>query len=326
VCDERAEKPAERRTVLALDLSNSRSWLGLVDSVDGLLELRTLANTSQRGAVFWREVLRVAEEVAARASEPLAGIGVAFGGPVGRDGRARSLHVPGWADIDLVGDLRARFGLPVRIENDANCGALGEFHHGGWGELGTLVFMTCSTGIGGGIVSDGHLLRGSRGMAGEVGHCVVAPDGLPCPCGSRGCLEAQCSGSAIARRAMAALTAGRGRPSLLANKVVAGELPGAKPVFEAAAAGDALAREVLAAVFADFGRGLAMVFNIFDPDLIVVGGGVSLAGRDLTAPVAAAAQSYLVPCPDRALRFEPAALGLHSQLWGAAALILGPAV
>jgi glucokinase len=279
--------------------------LALVGDDGGPLTPLAVPNPAGWAERYWPAILNAAEALLSQAAAAPVGVGVSFGGPVDNEGRVLSIHVAGWGGLDPVADLRARLGLPVRIENDANCGALGETRFGRWGTVHTLVFLTCSTGIGGGIVSAGRLFKGSHGVAGELGHICLDPAGPPCPCGRRGCLEALCSGTAMARRAAEAT----GR-----------EFPGAKEVFAAAAAGDAVCQAVLEAVFADFGRGLAAIHQAFDPDLIVIGGGVSLAGAALTGPLTAAARAAVMAGRGELVRVEAAALGLCSQLYGAAAL------
>ena len=303
-------------TTLCLDISGSRTLLAAL--TDGRLgAIREVPNQSGTAAGYFPEVLDAAKAVARESGA--ARVGVSFGGPVDHRGQVVSIHVGGWGEVDLVGGLSGRLGLPVKIENDANCGALGEYHCGAWGELRTLVFLTCSTGIGGGIVSSGTLFKGSRGLAGELGHIPLRADGPDCPCGSKGCLEALCSGTAVARRATEALA---GRQSVLRHHLVEGRLPGAKPVYDAAAAGDALAQQVLAEVFEDFGRGIAAIHNALDPDIIVIGGGVSLAGERLSGPVADAARPWVMAHRREMLRVGTASLGLSSQMYGAAALWL----
>ncbi len=302
--------------VLALDISGSRALLARFEPHPTVrLEVPNLDGQAAR---YWPNVLCAALELA-REGEPLGGIGISFGGPVGLDGRPVSIHVAGWHDLDPAAELRAALGLPTVIENDANCGAVGEFRHGRWGRPRSLVFLTCSTGIGGGIVDSRGLLKGARGLAGEVGHICVDPHGRSCPCGSRGCLEAMCSGTAIRERAEAALVADRGRSALEA-KLSGGRLPGAKEVFDAAASGDVVAQRVLDEVFADYGRGIANIHNAFDPEQIVIGGGVSLAGDALVKPVAAAARPWLMADRREHLRLGVASLGLDAQLYGAASL------
>ncbi len=288
------------RTALVLDISGSRTMLALVSAAGELSDVHEVRNVTYNAAEYWPAIQDAA---AAMARPGLVGIGVSFGGPVDRDGNVISVHVPGWAGIDVAGGLSARLGLPAKVENDANCGALGEYWYGAWGPVNTLVFMTCSTGIGSGIVSDGRLFKGARGLAGEVGHNTVNPLGRPCVCGSRGCLERQCSGSAMAERS---------------------GLPNAKALFDAVADGDHEAEAVLEVVFEDYGRGIAAVQHAYDPDVITIGGGVSLAGHRLTEPVAAQARRWLMAERRDHLRLEAASLGLHSQLHGAATLVLEP--
>lgn len=280
-------------TVLALDVSGSRTLLRLVrDGLPG--DGAEVANGGRLAPAYWAEVLDAAVGLAA--GRDLAAAGIAFGGPVSSDGRILSIHVGGWSELDPAGALAERLGLPVVLDNDANCGAVGEDTYGRHAGAASLVFMTCSTGIGGGIVQHGELFRGARGLAGEVGHMPVVPDGRPCSCGSHGCLEAHCSGTAIAERC---------------------GLPNAKAAFES---GDPAVRATLAEVFAEFGRGIAAIHNAFDPAVILIGGGVSLAGEALCGPVAAAARPYVMAHRREHLRLEPASLGLEAQLLGAAAL------
>ncbi|MCC7491292.1 MAG: ROK family protein [Fimbriimonadaceae bacterium] len=304
--------------LLALDISGSRALLAVLDPQHQVLARAEVPNREEPAERYWPRIRAAALGLAA--PWPPAAAGISFGGPVGRDGRIHSIHVGGWGDLDPAGDLAGALARPVAIENDANCGAVGEARVGAWGQPHTLVFLTCSTGIGGGIYSGGSLFRGTRGLAGEVGHIVLDPSGVRCPCGARGCFEALCSGTAIARRASAAVAACRDGRSTLVNAIVAGEIPGARPVFAAAAAGDRLAREVLDAVFADYARGIGAVQNLCDPDLIVVGGGVSLAGPALTVPVAALARQWVMADKRDLIRFEVASLGLDAQLHGAACL------
>lgn len=304
-----------RPPVLALDISGSRTLLARFEP--GPTQRREVTNPGGRAAGYWPSILRAAMELAA-VGAPVEAVGISFGGPVGLDGRLLSIHVAGWQELDPAAELRRALGVPAVIENDANCGAVGEFRHGLWDEPASLVFLTCSTGIGGGIVDARGLFKGSRGLAGELGHICVDPRGRPCPCGSCGCLEAMCSGTAIRDRAEEALQAEPG--AALAAGRVAGRLPGAKAVFDAARDGDALAREVLHAVFADFGRGIAAIQHALDPEQIVIGGGVSLAGEALVGPVAAAAAPWLMRDKRELLRLGVASLGLDAQLYGAASL------
>lgn len=297
--------------VLALDVSGSRTLMRCVAADGALGAGAEVPNAGRPAPAYWADVLHAALDLVGACPTPPAAAGIAFGGPVDRDGQILSIHVGGWSELDPAGELAARLGVPVRLDNDANCGALGEWTFGRHAGAACLIFMTCSTGIGGGIIESGRMLRGARGLAGELGHITVRPGGRPCGCGSAGCLEAHCSGTAIAARYAEA--GGRDAGG------------GAKGVFEAAAAGDRLAQRVLDEVFDDFGRGIAAIWDAFDPSVLLVGGGVSLAGAALCEPVMAAARPHIMAHRREHLRFEPASLGLEAQLLGAAALAFAAA-
>jgi predicted NBD/HSP70 family sugar kinase/GH43 family beta-xylosidase len=173
--------------VLALDIGGT--WLRASAGGDPVQ-----ARTPATGDEALETLLGLADSVA---SDPIDAIGVSFGGRV-VEGTLHSLHVPGWEEIPLADVLRERYGAPVAIANDANAGALGEWDIAGRPSE-PVAYITVSTGVGGGIVAGGELLTGAHGLAGEVGHFVVDPDGEPCACGGRGCVETIASGPAIVR-------------------------------------------------------------------------------------------------------------------------------
>src|SRR5437763_7503791 len=173
-----------------------------------------------------------------RTGSRLAAVGVGCGGPLDR---RRGLilsppNLPGWDEFPVVALLEERLGVPVLLDNDANAAALGEHRYGAGRGLRHLVYITISTGIGGGVIVRGELVHGVHDGAGEVGHMTVLPEGPACGCGARGCLEALCSGTSIARRARERLAAG----SL--SSLGEGEIT-AQAVAEAARRGDALASD-----------------------------------------------------------------------------------
>lgn len=231
-------------------------------------------------------------------------------------------QLKGWRDVPIVRLLGERFGTRVVLENDANAAALGEHVFGAGRGVQNMVYITVSTGIGGGIIADGRLYGGARGAAGEIGHTVVDPAGPVCPCGSRGCLEILASGTAIARRAaevlerkpessMARLRDGEGRLS-------------ARRVAEAARAGDADA----SAIFAEAGRylGIALgnVVNLLSPEAIVIGGGVALGAGDLLLPPAEATmREVALDEPLKYVRVVPAGLGDNGGVMGMIARMRG---
>lgn len=188
-----------------------------------------------------------------------------------------SPNLPEWRDVGLRHMLTEALGLPTVIENDANAAAYAEYVVGAARGAGSAVLVTLGTGVGGGLVIDGRIHRGS-GFAGEVGHATIERDGEPCACGNTGCLERYVSAGAIVKNARSLLE--QGRPSALSGD---GEVT-AKSVGEAAGAGDELALEVLAEAGRALGTGLANLTLILAPDVFVIGGGVAAAGEPLLGP------------------------------------------
>ncbi|SDQ33358.1 ROK family glucokinase [Quadrisphaera sp. DSM 44207] len=227
-----------------------------------------------------------------------------------------------WRDEPLRADLERQLHLPVVVENDANAAAWGEFVHGAGRAVQDMVLLTIGTGLGGGIVTGGHLLRGPAGFAGELGHLRVVPDGFRCGCGNRGCWEQYASGRALVREARElAVTAPPAAARLL-------ELAGGDPhriegphVTRAATEGDPAAVELLADLGRWIGEGAASVVAVLDPSMVVVGGGVSAAGDLLLEPVRAAFRRQLTA---RGHRPEPAVelaqLGNDAGMIGVAGL------
>ncbi len=270
-------------------------------------------------------VFELAHNLLRRHSARPAAVGVSFGGPVDfMRGIVRlSHHVPGWEEVPLRQLVEVEFGAPAAVDNDANCGALGEWRYAaGRAESGapSLLYMTVSTGIGGGWVIGGQVYRGADGMAGEIGHVTVDPAGPVCVCGRRGCLEVLASGPAIARRALERLAA-EPEAGLELRRLSGGE-PGAvtaEMISQAAAAGDTLAESVLLAAARDLGRGIGSALSLMNPAVVVLGGGVSKSGERWWAQVRESARASTLP--EISARIEPAALGGDAPLWGAAALV-----
>jgi glucokinase len=190
----------------------------------------------------------------------------------------------GWVDYPLAERLQEGLGMPVVIDNDANCAVLGEWWIGAARGSRNAIGFTIGTGIGGGIIVDGRLYHGASDCAGEIGHTTIESNGRRCACGNYGCLEAYASGSAIARRAVEALEAGAesrmpGRAGGDLSRITA------QLVYEAAEEGDELAREVVHDTAQFLGVGIANLVNVFNPEVIVVCGGVRRAGDLLFAPL-----------------------------------------
>jgi glucokinase len=223
--------------------------------------------------------------------------------------------------IPLKEVLEPRIGLPLTVENDANAAALGEFRFGAGSEVDHLVVVTLGTGIGGGVITHGVLLRGAQGSGGELGHVTIQSTGPRCACGNRGCLEALASGTAIARRARE--VASEKPDSALGRLAVKRKLLG-EDVTELARNGDEVALSVLEETGRWLGIGLAGFVNIFNPEVVAVGGGV-MAARELVLESARREVHLRARPPSRDLvEVKEATLGPESGVLGAAALARDP--
>jgi glucokinase len=215
----------------------------------------------------------------------IVGVGAGFPGAVDPDrGVVRQAPNLRWRDVPIRDLLQERIGLPVVVDNDANCAALGEWWEGAGRGSRFFVAVTLGTGIGGGILDDGRVLRGASGAAGEIGHLSIDFQGRPCVCGNRGCLEAYCAGPAIAARARG-LLATRESSSLTDLSRGYPDRITAAMVTEAARGGDALALEVITETGELLGSGIASLVNVLNPDRIVFTGGVAGAGDLLLRPL-----------------------------------------
>jgi len=200
---------APPRWALGIDLGGTKIATGVVSSRGDLSGLVTMATPANEGPEAVIDAMVAAAhrslEASAAREEDLAGVGVGAPGPVdsARACVVRPPNLPGWKDIALRDELACRLARPVTLDNDANAAGLAEAHLGAGRGCSPLLYLTVSTGIGGALLLDGRLLRGASGAAGELGHIVLDPEGPPCGCGSRGCLEALSSGTAIAREAPA---------------------------------------------------------------------------------------------------------------------------
>jgi glucokinase len=310
--------------LLALDFGGTKHAAALAPASRPRAWLERRAQMSPPGADARTDlaiVLGLARELIAAHPGRLAAVGVSFGGPVDfARGLVRlSHHVPGWENVPLRHQLQAEFGVPVSVDNDANAGALGEWRYGAGQGCASLLYLTVSTGVGGGWVVAGQPYRGADGMAGEIGHMVVDPSGPACVCGRRGCVEAMACGPAMARRARERLETEPQSGAVLRQLaggdlgVITGEL-----VSGAAHAGDALAAEVVLGAARALGYGIGNALSLMNPQRVVLGGGVTNAGERWWAQVRRAARANTLP--EISVDITPAALGGDAPLWGAIAL------
>ena len=303
------------RRVIAIDLGGTKMLAGVVDS-EGVVIRRTVRPTNVSGE---NELLGELEAaVAELVDEGAEAIGVGIPSTIDqRAGRAvSSVNIP-LDDVDLPARLRERFGLPAAIENDANAAALAEHRYGAGRGSNHMVMLTLGTGIGGGLILDGRLYRGAVGAAAELGHITIDLDGPPCKglCPGRGHLEALASGTAT--DALARETAAARPDGDLGRAAAAGREVDARLVVDLAAEGPGDARELLETVGFHLGVGISSFVTIFNPELVVVGGGFARAGDLLFDPARrVVAERTLTPARD-VVRIVPAILGVEAGLIGA---------
>lgn len=231
-------------------------------------------------------------------------------------------NVPGWKDYPLRDIIQERFDTPALAGNDANLAALAEQRFGAGQGKSDLIYITVSTGVGGGIIVNGELVLGGHGLAGELGHIIVEPDGPRCGCGNRGCLEALASGPSIARQARQRILAGESSYILDLVQGDSNDIS-AKIVSEAAQSGDLLAVDVFRQAGVYLGIGLVSLLHLFDPNIVIIGGSVSKAGDLLFKPAREVVrQRCMADHYWRDTPIVPAALGDDVGLLGALALLL----
>ena len=312
---------AKGRYTVGVDLGGTKifSLAALPDGREAGSDRRpTLADQGPQ-AVIGRIVDSVQAALAAAGATmaDLAAVAVVSPGPVDQvRGLVRNPpNLPGWESVPVVQMLKDALGVRVILENDADAAALGEHTFGAGRGFRNMIFITVSSGIGGGILLDGRLYRGSSGAAGEVGHMVLVEDGPPCGCGQRGCLEALSSGTAIAARA-AALVA-EGESPLLAR--MARETPPltAEDVQRAALEGDAVALRVIKEAGHYLGLGLVNVVHVFNPHGIVIGGGVSRMGDLILEPAREVVRQRCFPLSQEGLSIVAGVLGDRAGALGA---------
>ena len=235
------------------------------------------------------------------ADDAVLGIGIGVPGPVNNKGIVSVCVNLGWSNVNIAQELSALTGLPVKAGNDANVAAVGEFWKGGGQGYDNVVFVTLGTGVGGGIVIEGQLLYGAHGAGAEIGHMELNRDETDvCGCGKRGCVEQYCSATGIVR---------------MAKQMGMGDVT-CKDIFDAGKAGDELALKVLDKYYAYLGEFLGSLCAVIDPEMVVLGGGVSKAGPMLLEGVAPYFSKYYPFGPEN-IHFALASLGNDAGAYGA---------
>jgi len=257
-------------TTIAVDVGGTQLRVALYEGDEGIpYQQARIPTRSSRGAAIDRLIELIASLWPA--GRQVKAIGIAAPGPVNHKAGIiyAAPNIPGWIRLPLRTILQERFGVPVFVGNDANLALLGEWRFGAGQGHHNLLYMTISTGIGGGVISDDRLILGESGLATEVGHVTILPDGPLCSCGKRGHLEALASGTAIANYVTAELS--KGRHSSLSDQPALT----AKDISKAARAGDPLALEAFARAGKFLGLGITNYLHIFNPSIVILGGGVS---------------------------------------------------
>lgn len=277
-------------------------------------------NTQNNGSSILSDVAAVIEGRLVQdgiSKEDVEGIGIGVPGPVVQDSVVTVCVNLGWGRVDVAKELAEKTGLKVRVGNDANVAALGEMWQGGGKGYKNVIMITLGTGVGGGIIINGHVINGSNGAGGEIGHVFVdETEEETCGCGKRGCLEQYASATGIVRMAKRALAADNRESALRSVEDLS-----AKAVLDAAKAGDEMALEVVEQMGKRLGTVLAQAACIVDPEVFVIGGGVSKAGTIITEVI----RKYYIERAFNSCRnadFALAELGNDAGVYGCVYLLL----
>ena len=297
--------------ILSIDIGGTAVKMGLVDH-EGAIHARHEASVcfDHYQTPILTTVIREAQAFLARESAQIEGIGVSATGQV--DDRAGAVigtngKIPHYEGAQIKRDMEAAFGVPVFALNDANAAALGECFAGRAKGVQNVLMVTLGTGVGGGIVLGGKIFGGTRGIAGELGHFTLYQDGPRCPCGKRGCFESYAATTALVRRA----------------KEATGEADmNGRIVFSRAADGDQAMLAVLSAWIDDIAAGISGLVHIFNPQMVLIGGGVSAQEALLIAPLRERVLRSVMPRFAECLQLEAATLGNDAGMIGAARFYL----
>ncbi len=310
-------------TAIGIDLGGTNLKAAAVDRSGRVLARETLDASGQGpdSALPERVALvdRLLDSLSLSRSD-LVGVGVGAPGPLShRTGRIiHCANLPGWVDVPLRDYLHDQLGVRVTLDNDGNAAAFGEFWAGAGGGVGDLVMLTLGTGVGAGVVLGGRILHGHFENAAELGHMIVAADGLPCACGQRGCLEQYASAEAVARQVLTAVQSGE--ESAIAAVVAAGERIDAEHVTGCAKSGDPLCLRVFDEACLYLAIACINIQHAFNPARVVLGGGMSKAGAFLLDRVNRYAHERTWSLHRDLPRIELAQLGYDAGVIGAAGL------
>ncbi len=316
----------ERPLTIGVDVGGTKVVAGIVDARGGVLSRMQLPTDTSRPEMTLRTIAATIEQAiqaAGVSATALRGIGLGIPGQVDpREGRCVLSVNLNWHDVAVCEWLEQRFGLPCALENDVSAGALGEYRYGA--RSPNMVYVSLGTGIAARVIHDGQLYRGAHGLAGEIGHTIFVPGGPRCSCGGLGCLEALAAGPALARNAQEQLRTGQA--SLLQEAFTQRGSLGAEQVFEAVRQGDSLALHVLAEAGAHLAYAITLLAMAFDPQIVVLGGGLVLEEGPLLEAIHRGVKHWLEQTPILREMLTPESLHISrlqrdAAILGAAALI-----
>ena len=298
--------------IIGVDIGGTKIALGIVKEDGNVIEKNVIAtNTTIAPEQMIDQICQEIDSLLTKSSlsiNEIQGIGIGAPGPLAQEEGEIICppNLPNWRNIKIVNQIKQYFNCPVYLENDANAATLAEKWVGAAKVNNNFIYMTISTGIGAGLYLNGKLFSGSSGSAGEIGHMVVDPSYGQCKCGQRGCFEYVASGTAIAR---------------LGSEKINKDLS-TKEVFELYSAGNEQIIPIVEDVFKNIGSSCVTLINIFDPEKIVIGGGVSKVGEPLFNSVRDYVKKYALSPMGRETKIVPSGLGQDTGIIGAAALVV----
>jgi glucokinase len=304
---------------VGIDLGGTNIKGGVVDGAGKVIHFDSIETEGEKGRdhVLDRIALLALKvrDAAKLPRDAIAAVGIGSPGPLNiKKGMIYSApNLPGWENLPLADEIRRRCGYPTFIENDANAASLAEATTGAGKGMPCMLMLTLGTGIGGGIVLNGRVWHGADDIAAELGHLSIAYDGVRCNCGSIGCVEAYASAPAVVRRAKEAMDAG-GKTALARKRATLT----CEDVFKAAAKGDELAQGVVADTAKFLAVAIASLINIFNPDMVVLFGGMTNAGDQLFVPVRDEVNRRCFEIGAKRCKIVPSMLGQHAGVIGSA--------
>jgi len=309
--------------VLAIDLGGTKIFTALISNKGQVMAREyclTLADEEPQSVI--NRILSAIDHLLNQRnidSSQLDSISIAAAGAIDFDKGlvTSSPHLPGWHDVPLRDMVKEKYKVNTFLINDASAAALGEHHFGAGRGVNNLILLTVGTGIGGGIIINGRLYSGASGSAGEIGHITIDVNGPRCSCGNTGCLETLVSGTAVAKEAIRRIRQGEGS-SL--TEIVDGKIENitAEKVSLAAQGGDSLASEVILKAATYLGVGIVNLVNIFNPEIIIIGGRMAKMGDLLLNPARQVVRERAFRLPAQAVQIVPAQLGDDAGVLGAA--------